>query len=381
MDINIKNLSEYENLVVNLRRELHKYPELSRKEYKTCEFIIENLKKFGIMNIKKVFNTGVVAVIGDEEKSCIAIRCDIDALPVKEETNLSFKSVNEGVMHACAHDGHTAVVLTLAKFLKDNEEKMEKCVKLIFQPGEETEGGAKPMIDEGVLLNPEVEAVFGFHFWDNIDCGKAVYTKGVSFASTSRFEIRIKGKGGHGAMPEKVINSLIPSAFIINSFKKINEKYNSAVVSLCSCNTDGTYNVFCENVLMKGTIRTVDKNDYDNIVSEILKLKDIIQTEYGCECVINIIYEYPALENDEETLCTLVDAAKNVLGDENVYETSYTYAAEDFSYFSAYSKAAHMKIGISDKNRPETFLPLHNPKFDIDEKALIYALKIFINLC
>ncbi len=376
----ISDYSEYEKLVVDLRRKLHENPELSYQEYETCEFIIENLKKFGVKNIKKMFNTGVVAVIGDEKNPCIAIRCDIDALPVKEETNLPFKSKNNGVMHACAHDGHTATVLALAKILSDNEKKLTKCVKLIFQPGEETEGGARQMIEEGVLKNPDVEKVFGFHLWDNIECGKATYQNGVSFAADSRFEIRVKGKGGHGAMPEKVIKTLLPVSYIINEFENINNSYKNAVVSLCACNTDGTYNVFCENAVLKGTIRTIDENDYDNIVSDILKLKNVIKNDYNCDCEIDIIFEYPALVNEKDALSELLTAARTVLGEENVCETKLTYAAEDFSFFTKSAKAAHIKIGVSDKNRPETYLPLHNPKFDIAEKSLCYAIRIFTEL-
>ena len=376
----LDNLYDYEKIVINHRRYLHKHPELSFEEYKTHDYIVKTLQEYGIKNIKTVFNTGVVAVIVDESKKCIALRCDIDALPVTEETNLPFRSENIGVMHACAHDGHTAIVLTMAKILKDNEDKLNCCVKLIFQPAEETEGGAEPMIKEGVLLNPDVEEVYGFHLWNNIECGKVCYTKGVSFASASRFEIKIKGKGGHGAMPEKVTNSLIPSAYVINTFDKINKKYENAVVSLCSCNTDGTYNVFCENVVFKGTIRTISEVDYNNIVSDISEIKNEIKEKYSCECNIDIFYEYPTLNNDENVLNKMISSAKKILGEENVFETSLTYAAEDFSFFTVYSKAAHIKIGVSDINKPETCLPLHNPKFDIDEKSLMYAIEILVDV-
>ncbi len=377
----ITDFSKYVDNVIELRRELHKFPELSTKEYKTCEFIIENLKKFGIKNIKKMYNTGVVAVIGDEKKPCIAVRCDIDALPVEEKTKLPFKSQNKGVMHACAHDAHTAVVLTLAKILADNEEKLSKCVKLIFQPAEETEGGAKQMIEEGVLENPKAEKVFGFHFWSGIECGKATYQNGVSFASCSRFEIKIKGKGGHGAMPEKVINSLIPVSYLINEFRLLNESFKNAVISLCTCNTDGSHNVFCENAVLKGTIRTLNKEDYEKITSKIMSFEKTVKNDFNCDCEIDIIYEYPALVNDDEALFELLTASKYVLGEENVYETKFTYAAEDFSFFSQAVKSAHIKIGSSNKDRPETYLPLHNPSFDIDENALGYGIKILSYLC
>lgn len=374
------DLQEYENELVSLRRHFHRFPELSYKEYETQKYIIKKLKEYGVKNIKKMFNTGVVAIIGNENNECIAIRCDIDALPIEEKTDLSFKSENKGVMHACAHDGHTAVLLMLAKILCKNEKELKNCIKLIFQPGEETDGGAKQMIEEGVLENPKVKNVYGFHFWNDTDCGKVTYTKGVSFASASRFEIRIKGKGGHGAMPENVVNSLYPTAYLIEEFKKINEKYEDAVVSLCSCKTDGIHNIFCENVLLMGTIRTISEVDYENIKKDIYSLEKTVKEVYKCEIKTDIIYEYPSLENDKETLNKLISASKKVLGDNNVYETPHTFATEDFAYFSKNCKSAHIKIGIENKDYKNTCLPLHNPSFDIDEKALFYAFEIFSTL-
>ena len=374
------NVYKYKDLVVNLRHHFHKYPELSYEEYNTAEYIENKLIEFGVKNVKRIFNTGLCAVIGNEEKNCIALRCDIDALPISEETNLPFKSQNEGIMHACGHDAHTAVLLSFAKILKDNEEKLPVCVKLIFQPGEETDGGAKQMIDEGVLENPKVKNVYGFHFWNGIDCGKVAYTKGASFAQSSRYEIKIKGKGGHGAMPENVINSLYPVSYLINEFDKINKKYENAVVSLCTCNTDGTYNVFCENVKLKGTIRTLYDNDYISIENDIKALENQVFEKYNCEMKTDIIYEYPCLENDDEALENIVNASKRALGEENVYECNHTFATEDFSYFTKACPSAHIKIGISDKNNKNTLLPLHNPSFDIDENALVHTLKILSEL-
>lgn len=376
----MKNIEKYRDMLIAFRRHFHQFPELSYQEFETQKYIINKLNEFGITNVKKMFNTGVVALIGDEKKDCIAIRCDIDALPIDEKTNLPFKSQNSGVMHACAHDGHTAVVLTLAKILKENEEKLKNCVKLIFQPGEETDGGAKQMIEERVLEDPKVKNVFGFHFWNGIKCGKIAFTKGVSFASASRFEIRIKGKGGHGAMPENVVNSLYPTAYLIEEFKKINEKYKNAVVSLCACKTDGIHNIFCENVLLMGTIRTISETDYENIKKDIYALEKTVTEKYGCEIKTDIIYEYPCLENDNEVLNRLIFASKKALGEENIYEIPHTFATEDFSYFTKYCKSAHIKIGIENENNKNTMLPLHNPSFDIDENALFYALEIFYEL-
>lgn len=369
---------EYENLAVSLRRELHQIPETATEEYKTSEFIVNTLKSFGISNIKRLYNTGVAVTLGNTNKPCVALRADIDALPVKEETGLFFSSKHEGIMHACGHDGHTAVLLAAAKYFKDNEEKLSKCVKLIFQPAEEGNGGAEPMIKEGVLQNPRVEKVFGFHLWPDIEVGKAEYSPDASFAEAQRYEIHIKGNGGHGAIPNGVKKCLFAAAGTIEKLKELNEKFDKTIVSACAINSTGYYNVFADEVIIKGTMRTLKSGTFAKIEKEI---KEFCKTSpYNCETKPVFIYEYPCAVNHENELNELISAAKSVLGDENVSEGKCTYAAEDFGYFTEKVKGAHIKIGTANPDIPSTLNPLHNPHFDIDENALKYALKIFITL-
>lgn len=374
----MNDLHIYEELAVSFRRELHQIPEIATKEYKTSEYIINKLENFGITDIKKFYKTGIAAVIGDFRKPCVAFRADIDALPVKEETGLPFSSKHDGMMHACGHDGHTAVLLSLAKYLKDNEKNLQKCVKLIFQPAEEGNGGAEPMIKEGVLKNPDVEKVFGFHLWPDIPVGKAEFSEGASFAEAQRYEIQIKGNGGHGAIPENVKKCLYAAAETIEKLKELNEKYEKALVSACAINSTGYYNVFADEVVIKGTMRTLIDGTLAKVEADIKAFCK--GSPYGCELKPIFVYEYPCAVNHENELLELVNSAKAVLGDKNVSEGKCTYAAEDFGYFTQATKGAHIKIGTANPTFPNTQNPLHNPKFDIDENALKYALKIFIGL-
>jgi len=369
---------KYEELVISLRRELHKIPEIATEEFKTAQFIEDTLKSFGITNIKRLYNTGVVAVLGDIKNHCIAFRADIDALPIKEETNLPFSSENNGMMHACGHDGHTAVLLALAKYLKDNEQLLTNCIKLIFQPAEEGSGGAEPMIKEGALENPGVEKIFGFHLWPGIEIGKAEYSSDASFAEAQRYEIHIKGNGGHGAIPDGIKNCLFASAEIIEKLKELNQKFEKTIVSACAINSTGYYNVFADEVTLKGTMRTLKEGTFSKIEDEINSFCK--KNLYGCEITPAFYYEYPCAKNHKNELNELTEASKKVLGHENVYESKPTYAAEDFGYYTQKTKGAHIKIGTSNRDLPLTLNPLHNPHFDIDENALIYALKIMIEL-
>lgn len=370
---------QYDELVVELRRELHKIPEIATEEFKTSEFISDKLTEWGY-SIKKMYGTGVVAVIGDETKPCIAFRADIDGLPIKEENDVAYKSVNEGKMHACGHDGHIAVVLTLAKILRDNEKKIKNCIKLIFQPAEEGSGGAMPMIEEGVLENPKVEKIFGFHFWPSVEAGKIEYSSGASFAEAERYEIHIKGNGGHGAMPDGIKNCLQCGAEIINGIKNIHDSFDKTIVSACSFNSTGFHNIFADSAVIKGTIRTVIDGKIKEVETEIEKVCQNAEKNSGCFVNPVFVYEYPCLLNDSRTLGEIVKVSKEVLGEQSVYEAEGTYAAEDFSFFTKRCAAAHIKIGSYNPEKPETGYPLHNPKFNIDEDALKTAIRIFTKL-
>lgn len=369
------NFSEYEKLAVSLRREFHKIPELGGEEYKTCELIYNTLLSYKIENTKKLFSTGVTACIGDINNPCIAFRADIDGLLVAEKTHLPFESINKGKMHACGHDGHIAVLLSFAKLLKDNENKLKNCVKLIFQPAEETDGGAMGMINEGVLDNPKVEKIFGFHFWPEVLSGKVMYSSGASFSECERYEIHITGNGGHGAMPEGIKNCLYAVSDIIKDIKNISENHPESVLSACSVNSTGYHNIFADKAVIKGTIRTVKQGEREKIEDEIKKACE--KSLYGCKVEPVFVYEYPGAVNHQSELSEIVEASKKVIGEENVYEGKCTFAAEDFAFFTTHTKGAHIKIGTKNMDNPLTLNPLHSPEFSIDEDTLKIPLKIF----
>lgn len=373
------DFNRYDELVVELRRALHKIPEIATEEFKTSEFISDKLTEWGY-SIKKMYGTGVVALIGDDTLPCIAFRADIDGLPIKEGNNVPYKSEHEGKMHACGHDGHTAVLLTLAKILKDNETKLRNCIKLIFQPAEEGSGGALPMIEEGVLEKPKVEKLFGFHLWPDVELGKIEYSFGASFAEAERYEIHIKGNGGHGAMPEGIKNCLQCGAEIIDGLKKIHESFDKTVVSACAFNSTGFHNIFADSAVIKGTIRTVIDGRVKEVEEEIKKVCKRAGENSGCEVTPVFVYEYPCLMNNEKALLEIAEASKTVVGEKNVYEAKGTYAAEDFAFFTKHCNAAHIKIGSHNPLMPETGYPLHNPKFNIDEESLKIAVRIFSKL-
>ena len=372
------NINHYFDELVALRRDLHKIPEIAYNECKTADYICSKLTEYGV-SFERCFKTGVVALIGQGE--CIAFRMDLDGLFVTEQNNTAYKSVHEGLMHACGHDGHTAILLMTAKILKQYEQDLKMQVKLIFQPAEEGSGGALPMINEGVLQNPPVTKIFSAHLWPSVPAGKAEYVPGVAFAGSMRYEVIVKGYGGHGAMPQNVKNSIIPSAHIIMGIEKIHQEEQGSVVSLCAVKADGMFNVFPSDTSLKGTIRTTSDSDLERILDKIRALLKETESIFHIETEFIPDFEYPPCVNDPQTLEELVATAKKAIGEENVRLGEITYGAEDFAYFSMNTKAAHIRIGTRNEQDERTHYPLHNPKFEIDEAGLLVGVKIFIALC
>lgn len=370
--------SSYEEELISLRRQFHKIPELCYQEEKTSDAIIKLLKSYGITRTERVFRTGVVAVIGDESKECIAFRMDIDGLPVEEKTGVSYQSEHPGTMHACGHDAHIAILLMTAKILKEYESSLTKCIKLIFQPGEEGDGGALPMIQEGVLENPAVRKVFGAHVWPDVPLGTFEFSEKAAFAGCDRFEITFLGKGGHGAMPEKVISPLPAAAECILELQSLHKRNENAVVSACAVHADGYHNVFPDNAVILGTIRTLNDTDRTKILSEIELLCQNISEKYTLPVRFEPVREYPPCVNHPDILEEYRETAVKVAGADGVRQGSPTYAAEDFSYFANSCPSAHVRIG--SQSGEETSFALHNPRFNIDERCLINGVKLFCTL-
>ncbi len=366
---------QYMDELVSLRREFHKIPELCYEEEKTAEKIEAVLKSYGITTVKRVFGTGVVCLIGDETKECIAFRMDTDGLPVTEETGVSYQSQHPGLMHACGHDAHIAILLMTAKILKEHEGDLKYCVKLIFQPGEEGDGGALPMIKEGVLENPKVTKIFGAHVWPDTPVGVMEYLPKTAFAGCDRYEIKIHGKGGHGAMPKSVNSPLPALADCILGIEELGKAEPDAVISPCACNTKGYYNVFPDDAVLMGTIRTLSSDQRTRILEKLKKMTEEIAKKRHITIEFLPVEEYPPCLQHETVLSQYLSIAKGIVGEQNIRMGEQTFAAEDFSFFAQTCPAAHLRIG--SQSGEDTAYPLHHAKFQIDEACLAVGVKLF----
>ena len=371
---------KYNEELISLRREFHKIPELGYKEFKTKAKIIDYLKSIGIEDIKEISDTGVCATIYGNGEKTIGIRADIDALPVKEETFLPFSSLHEGIMHACGHDGHIATALTVAKFFKENTHLLKGNLKLIFQPAEEGEGGAKMMIENKVLENPNVDCMLSFHLWPDIETGKVDASYGTTFASDTLIEIEIKGKGGHGAYPEKIKDVIYGGSEIIIALKKLSKDFNDKgvknVLSMCSFDCVSTHNVFKDSAHLRGTLRMLDEQAEIEVSQAIRDTVKNILDSNNLNGIIDVNLNYIPLVNDDEVTSIVREVICDTLGEENLYELGSAMTAEDFAYFAKEVKSCHIKVGTKSEDCP---YPLHNAKYTINEDSLLIGLKVLAN--
>ncbi|MBI6873890.1 M20 metallopeptidase family protein [Clostridium aciditolerans] len=351
--------------IIKLREKLSDNAELSFQEFKTSKIVKDYLEKLDIQT-QTVFNTGVVGVLNSGD-SCIAIRADMDGLPVN------------GVSHACGHDYHMAVALGCALVLK--EIGFKKCVKFIFQPAEEDTGGAAPMIKEGVLKSPDVAYIIGFHIWPNVEVGKIEVTSGPSMGSVDDFYITFNGKGGHAAMPNLCKNPIYPSIDFIQSMNtKIhteNNPLNSCVLTFSSMNVGNAPNVIADCANLSGTFRTFDNELRAKIKEDIKSLSSLCAKKYNCEVDVRIKDGYPPVVSDKVLTDKFISASKSILGEENVLGLEKTFAAEDFAFFAEKIPSVHFRLGIYDGCRGKS--PLHATDFDASDEALYYGIYTTVN--
>lgn len=351
--------------IIKLRKELANNAELSFKEFKTAQIVKNYLDKLDI-HTETLFNTGVVGILNAEE-SCIAIRADMDALPVN------------GVSHACGHDYHMAVALGAALVLK--EVGFKKCVKFIFQPAEEDTGGAAPMIKEGVLKNPNVKYIIGFHVWPNVEVGKIEVAVGPSMGSVDDFYITFNGKGGHAAMPHLCKNPLYPSIDFIQSMNtKIhteNDPLNSCVLTFSSMNCGAAPNVIADTAKLMGTFRTFDNELRKKIKEDIRNIASLCAQKYNCEVDMKITDGYPPLISEKALTDKFIGVTKEILGEENILSLEKTFAAEDFAFFAEQVPSVHFRLGICDGVKGKK--PLHATDFDASDEALYYGIYTVVN--
>ena len=374
----IKELSqEYQEEIVQIRRHLHQHPELSFQEVKTGKFIAKKLKAFGIPHKHGIADNGVVGLIKGKKpnKKVIALRGDIDALPIEEANEVPYKSKNKGVMHACGHDVHTSSLLGTAKILNQLKDQFEGTIKLIFQPGEEKlPGGASIMIKEGVLKNPTPVSIFGQHVHPPLEAGTIGIKGGKYMASTDEVYMTVTGKGGHGALPQDCIDPILITSNIIVSLQQLVSRHANpttpTVLTFGKINsTGGATNVIPNEVKVQGTFRTMDEKWRKAAHKKMKKMAEGIAKAMGGKCEFNLVRGYPYLVNNEALTARTKQRAIEYLGKSKVIDLPIRMTAEDFAYFSQEMPACFYRLGTGNKKRGITS-NIHTNTFDVDESAL-----------
>ncbi len=365
----------FDNLV-NIRRTIHSNPELSFQEYETVAYVKSQLELLGITNIKPKANTGLEVLIEGKNpsKKVVALRADMDALPIVEANEVSYKSKNHGVMHACGHDVHTTCLLGVAAILQELKEEFEGSFKLIFQPGEEKiPGGASMMIQEGILENPTVNSILGQHVMPLIPAGKVGFRSGLYMASTDEIYVTVKGKGGHGAMPHLCIDPVAITAQMITALQQLVSRQANPIIptvlSFGKVIANGATNVIPNEVYLEGTFRTLDESWREKAHVLMVQTAHGIAAAYGGTVDFEIRRGYPFLMNDPQVTERAKNAAIEFLGAENVLDLDIWMAAEDFAYYSQVAPACFYRLGTRNEEKG-IISSVHTPTFDIEEKAL-----------
>lgn len=378
----IRSLSlQYQQEFIEVRHHLHAHPELSYQEFETSRYIQQKLKDFNIPFTVKA-TTGVVGLIQgkNSESRVIALRADMDALPIREENEVEYKSVNEGLMHACGHDVHTTCLLGASKILRELKDEWEGSIKLIFQPGEERNpGGASLMIKEGALENPKPQGIFGMHVHPGLALGKVSFRKGRVMASADEIFITIKSKGGHAAAPHLTADTILIASNLIVSLQQIISRNNNptspSVLSICSIQGGHTTNVIPSEVKLKGTFRAMNEEWRRKAHQLIKKQSEELVHAMGAEADVLIDVGYPFVDNDPVLTEVGWQLANDYWGEENVEETELRMGAEDFGYYTHIVPGCFYRLGVRNEEKGIVH-HVHTPKFDIDENAISNGIQM-----
>jgi len=361
--------------LIKLRRDIHEHPELGFEEERTSKIIKDFLRTEGI-EFYSVAKTGVCGIIKGKSDSnkTIGVRADIDALPIIDKKKCSYKSKTTGRMHACGHDAHTAILLGTAKILNKNKHLFSGNVKLLFEPAEETTGGAPIMIREGVLENPRVDALIGLHVTEDVDCGKIRIKKDMVNAASNAFVIKIHGKGAHGAHPDNSIDPIVIASHLIISLQTIVSRevspVNPSVITIGSIHGGTAENIIPEEVIIKGTIRTATKEDRIFVTERVKQVTNGICNTLRATADIVIEEGYPCLYNDSDMTDSVIESAKGVIGIDNIMEQlNPSMGVESFAYFANERPSAFYFLGTGNKIK-KTDMPAHGSYFDIDEDSI-----------
>jgi amidohydrolase len=373
----IKSLSDqYSEEVVHLRRYLHANPELSYQEFNTAKYVGAQLKNFGLAPKEGIATTGLMVDIAGKNpsKKTVALRADMDALPIQESNNVPYKSKVPGVMHACGHDVHTSSLLGTAKILHAVKDQFEGTIRLIFQPGEEKNpGGASYMIRDGVLKNPQPSGIIGQHVFPLLPVGKIGFREGMYMASCDELYLKVIGKGGHAGAPELVIDPVLIASHIIVALQQIISRNASpkqpTVLSFGKIIGDGATNIIPNEVNIAGTFRAMNEEWRESALQKIKKMAESVAEGMGGKCEVEISRGYPYLQNNPELTRRIRNAAEEYVGKENVVDIDITLAAEDFAFYSQIIPASFYRLGTRNEKKGITSY-VHTPTFDIDEDAL-----------
>ena len=375
----VRKLAEkYKEQVIDWRREFHENPELSWEEIRTAERVREELVNMNI-EVKRVAKTGVLGILkGDKPGKTVALRADMDALPIKEANDISYKSKNEGVMHACGHDGHTAMLLGAAKILSLMKDEIEGTIIFIFQPAEEMGQGAAKMIEEGALEG--VDAILGIHLWADLASGKVSLEPGPRMASTDRFKIAIRGKGGHGSMPHQGVDAIVAaSAVVMNLQSIVSREINPlepVVVSIGKFNGGERYNIISEEVLMEGTTRCFNSQVRDKFPTIIKRMVEETTNAYRAKGELEYIFGHPSVINDPRISQIASRAVTDNFGEESVVKIEKVTGGEDFSFYLQKVPGVMAFVGARNESKGAMF-PHHHKKFNIDEDALVVGTTLY----
>ena len=379
-----KSISDW---IINIRRELHEHPELMYEEFKTSELIRRELDKLDIPYKHPIAETGVLASIGNGNGPCVALRADMDALPIHEETDVPFRSKIDGKMHACGHDCHVSMLLGAAKLLKQKENKINGTVKLLFQPAEEGGAGGKLMREEGALKDPAVERIFGLHVWPQMPSGQIGSREGTFLAATSSLSLTVKGVGGHAAVPQLTKDPVLTSARIITNLQSIISReldpLDSGVVSITVIHGGNASNVIPSDVNVKGTLRSLTMDGLKELQKRVKEIAEGIAQTHGCEAIVEYVgNDYPPTVNDSDMWKFAKKIGIELLGNENVSDLDAVMGGEDFAYYTEKVKGCFVVLGMNNPDIDATY-SVHHPMFKADEDALhigtalhtIFALK------
>ena len=377
----INEAEKIKDELINIRRDIHMHPEIGYEEKRTSKKIKEYIFNEGI-KFYEVAKTGVCGIIKGEkgEGKVIGVRADIDALPLIDKKEVYYASRNYGIMHACGHDVHTAILLGVSKIINKYKSEFAGAVKLIFEPAEETEGGAKLMIEEGILDNPNVDAFIGLHVSEAVDCGKIQIREGMCNAASNPFKITLKGKAAHGANPNLSVDPIVISSQVILALQTIISRemppHNPTVITIGSVNGGSASNIIPEEVVIKGTIRTISNKDREFIKKRVSEIVSGICRSFRANVNIEISEGYPCLYNDKEMTNRLKSISENILGQENVCQKEeVSLGVESFSYFANERPSVYYYLGVRNDSK-NINKPAHGNYFDVDEDAITLGVAL-----